>query len=96
MILCSTLLPASSLAILLASAVTLPASTAGCERGFSTQNRLKTKLRNRLLEGKLDTLMRLSIEGEPLNEFDFASALAVWKSAKSRRMFGQNPASRHS
>ena len=47
--------------ILLAIAATLPASTAGCERGFSTQNRLKTKLRNRLPEGKLELLMRLSI-----------------------------------
>ena len=52
---------------MLAIAITLPASTAGCERGFSTQNRLKTKLRNRLLEGKLDILMRLSIEGPSVN-----------------------------
>ena len=50
-------------AVLISVAVTLPVTNAGCERGFSTQNRLKTKLCNRLLEGKLDILMRLSIEG---------------------------------
>ena len=57
------------LAVLISVAVTLPVTKTGCERGLSTQNRLKTKLCNRLLEGKLDILMRLSIEGPAVQDF---------------------------
>ena len=41
-------------------------------RGFSTQNRILTKLQNRLLEGTLDQLMRICIEGPPSSQMDFA------------------------
>ena len=55
--------------ILVAIAATLPASSAGCESEFSTQNGLRTKLRNRLLElleGYPDILMLLLIESLPI------------------------------
>lgn len=38
----------------------VPVSTAQCERGFSTQNRIKSKLRNRLKAKHLDILLRIS------------------------------------
>ncbi|KAI8490494.1 hypothetical protein Bbelb_317620 [Branchiostoma belcheri] len=41
----------------------LPMHTADCERGFSTQNRIKTRLRNSLSVKRLDILMRISING---------------------------------
>ena len=43
--------------------LTLPVSTADCERGFSTMNRIKTNPRNRLMTTTLDMLIRLSSEG---------------------------------
>ena len=79
--------PASSL--LLSIAIVLPVTNAGSERGFSTQNRITTKLRNRLLEGSIDRLMRIAIECPPVKSFDFGRALAVWREAKGRRIFGQ-------
>lgn len=65
----------------------LPLSTAACERGFSTQNRIKTKLRNRLTSKRLDVLMRISMEGPPIHDFDFSKALNIWKVKKQRRIF---------
>ena len=41
-------------------ALTLPVSTADCEREFSTMNRIKTNPRNRLKTTNLDLLIRLS------------------------------------
>jgi hypothetical protein len=41
----------------------IPVSTVDCERGFSRQNLIKTKLRNRLRHDHLDQLMRIAIEG---------------------------------
>jgi hypothetical protein len=42
---------------------TIPVSTVECERGFSRQNLIKTKLRNRLSTIHLDQLLRVAIEG---------------------------------
>ena len=42
---------------------TFPQLTTGCEHAFSSMNRIKTELRNRLKTSKLDCLMRISIEG---------------------------------
>ena len=77
------------LAVLISVAVTLPVTNAGCERRFSTQNWLKTKLRNRLLQGKLEILMRLSIEDPAVQDFNYSQALAVWKGRKAHRLLGQ-------
>ena len=55
----------------------LPILTACCERGFSTLNRTKTKLRNRLKLETLDTLMRIDLEGPPIDTFDFSAALSI-------------------
>ena len=65
----------------------IPISTAKCERGFSTQNRIKTKLRNRLKTARLDILMRLSEEGPPVGEMDYDRPAKIWSEAKERRLF---------
>ena len=72
---------------LAAVALTLPIHTADCERGFSLQNNLKNCQRNRLQAERLDTLMVISAEGPPLQEFPFERALIKWKGDKSRRIF---------
>ena len=55
-------------------ALTLPIHTADCERDFSLQNNLKNCQRNRLQAERLDTLMVISAEGPPLEEFPFERA----------------------
>ena len=46
-------------------------STATCERGFSAMKRIKTELINRLTTKVLDCLMKISIDGPDLGNFDF-------------------------
>ena len=57
------------------------------DRGFSLQNNLKNCQRNRLQAKRLDTLMVISAEGPPLQEFPFKRALIKWRGDKSRRIF---------
>jgi hypothetical protein len=64
-------------------------STACCERGFSRQNLIKSKLRAKMEIGLLDNLMRIGLVGPKRREFDFGPAIAIWKGGvkKRRRMF---------
>ena len=82
------------LSLLLAIGLFIPVTNAGCEGGFSCQNRIVTKLRNRLLEEKSDSLMRISLEGPSIELFDFNRLFLKWKEAKSRRILGQCPGHR--
>ena len=43
-------------------ALIIPVSSAPCERGFSVQNALKTKVRNRLNPGRLNRLMFINLQ----------------------------------
>ena len=45
------------------SAVQMPVTSVECERTVSLQNRLKTKLRNRLVEDRVNVLMKLIMGG---------------------------------
>ena len=72
---------------LLSIILILPVSSVPCERGFSAANRIKIKLRNRLIVQSLDILLRISIEGPPIEQFDFTRALALYKNIKQRRIF---------
>lgn len=67
-------------------AKTVPVSTADCERGFSAVKRIKTVLRNRLKTETLDCLLRISVEGPQLKDFDFDSAATFWASRRNRRL----------
>ena len=72
---------------LVAIALVMPYQTADCERGFSKQNITKTPARNRIEGPALNRLLMISIEGPPLKEFNFKSAVGVWKAKKERRLF---------
>lgn len=61
-----------------------PIHTADCERSFSPQNLITTKLRCRLSGEHVDELMRVMIEGPPDTEFDFNRALKDWRDRKTR------------
>ncbi|XP_067660021.1 zinc finger protein 862-like [Haliotis asinina] len=67
--------------------LTLPVQTAICERGFSSQNIIKTSHRNKLSEKALRELMTISIEGPPVSTFDARKALEEFKTKKQRRIF---------
>ncbi|KAJ4931612.1 hypothetical protein JOQ06_010056 [Pogonophryne albipinna] len=60
---------------LLAAISVIPMSTVPCGRGFSVQNRIKTKGRARIKAENLDVLMRICIEGPPIEQSDFYRAL---------------------
>ena len=64
----------------------IPVSTAECKRAFSSMNRIKTELRNRLKTSTLDCLMRVSIEGLPLADFNFEHAADIWGGMRNRRL----------
>ena len=49
----------------------IPVSSAYCERGFSTANRIKTKLQSRLKVTSLNQLMWISIGGPDISQFRF-------------------------
>ena len=67
-------------------ALILPVSTAECERCFSAMNRIKTNLRNRLQTSTLCQLITISVEGMPLEHFDFEKAASIWGSTNKRRI----------
>lgn len=63
----------------------LPISAAQCERGFSAQNRIKSKVRNSLHVSTLEDLIRISTEGPSLEQFDSEPGAKRWLSAKKKR-----------
>ena len=70
-------------------------SSACCERGFSTQNYIKGKLRNRLSVQLLDCLMRVIELGPGLEDQAFVSdliqdAYGIWVGRKKRNPFKGN------
>jgi len=66
-----------------------PFSSVECERGFSVQNLIKSKLRNRLTADTLDMLMRVRLcAPRAFAQFDAAAAIAKWKDMRQyRHMF---------
>ena len=64
------------LLLVIQSCLVIPMSTAKCERGFSTQNRIKTKLRTWLNNKSLVDLMRISEDGPPLKDLTLRELLS--------------------
>ena len=64
----------------------LPISTADCERGFSTMKKIKTRLRSMISNVTLNHCMRISMEGQPFDKFDFDTAVNSWSMLKNRRI----------
>ena len=72
---------------LITLALSLPVSTAECERGFSKYNLIKTKLRARLQPTNVSTLMKMSLDTPSLtdiNAFNFSRAFTLWCNTKER------------
>lgn len=69
-----------------ALALAHPVHTADCERAFSTQNAVTTPQRNRLSATNINHLMRVTLEGGKLNEFDFYKAISIWRSENCRHI----------
>ena len=61
-----------------AFALAIPVSSVPCERGFSAQKRIQSRLRSRLLLPKVEKIMKISLSGPPINEFDFDAALDIF------------------
>lgn len=57
----------------------LPVSSVECERGFSRQNLIKTKLWCRLSIDTLDDLMSIDLVGVSVEDFDTKPALRNWQ-----------------
>ena len=60
-------------------------SSVDCERGFSVQNLIKSKLCNSLSTKTLDMLMRLSIEGPESKDFDYNKTFIIWNKRCKRK-----------
>ena len=58
---------------------TLPVSNAKVERLFSLMNRVKTDSRNSLSKERLNSLLRICMEGPPLAQFDAIPAMQLWQ-----------------
>ena len=62
-----------------------PVASVPCERAFSTQNFIKTRLRSCLSPGVVDSLMRIRLEGPIIKNFDAKRAAMHFCAAKQRR-----------
>jgi hypothetical protein len=74
----------SKLLKLAALALTSAVHTAGCERGFSAQNRILVKARNRLNTETQHKLMPVKLCTVP---FDYKSVLQAWRFQKARQIY---------
>ncbi|XP_076591239.1 uncharacterized protein C17orf113-like [Chaetodon auriga] len=66
-------------------ALVIPVSSVAAERGFSLQNNIKTAMRSRLSEAKVQNLMTIASAAIPLETFDYAQAGTQFKSMRTRR-----------
>ncbi|CAK6967190.1 hypothetical protein DNTS_001834 [Scomber scombrus] len=62
----------------------LPVSAAVCERGFSAQKRIKSDTRASLHSDTVEDLIRISVEGPSLEDFDSRESVASWFSQGQR------------
>lgn len=66
-------------------ALVIPVSSVAAERGFSLQNNIKTAMRSRLSEAKVQNLMTIASAATSLDAFDYAQAGTLFHSMRSRR-----------
>ena len=64
--------------------LTLPASTADCERGFNHMKMIKSDWRSKLRADRLTDLMRILLDSPPISEFDPRPAVELWHAASVR------------
>ena len=63
----------------------IPVSSAPWERGFSVQNSIKTKLRNRLNPEWLNRMMMVKLVGPHFEDVDFLTAARAFRAMKTRQ-----------
>jgi hypothetical protein len=69
-------------------------STTTCERAFSVQNLIKTKVRNKLGSKNLDAMLRIALEGPDEKVDDIiGDAIPLWKKDSKYRFLYANPSS---
>lgn len=61
--------------------LTLPASSAEVEQGFSQLKLLKTDMRSKLKESHLNDLMSMKLLSAPISEFDPTEAIDLWNTS---------------
>ncbi|XP_062389624.1 uncharacterized protein LOC134078010 [Sardina pilchardus] len=66
--------------------LTLPLSSAACERGFSHLNIIKTKYRSRLSPARLSALMHIHLSKLTTETFDPKPAVDLWMETANRRL----------
>ena len=62
----------------------LPISAAQCESGFSAQNRIKSFKRSSLAVSTTEGLMRITLEGPSLEDYDPSPAVDRWMNSAKR------------
>ena len=67
-----------------AFALAIPVSSVPCERGFSAQKRIQSRLRSSLLPEKVDNLMKVSLLGPPINKFNIDYALNIFNTKERK------------
>ncbi|CAM4610200.1 unnamed protein product [Leuciscus chuanchicus] len=73
--------------------LTLPLSSAACERGLSHLNIIKTKYRSRLSHARLSALMQIHLSTQTTETFDPKHAVDLWMETNRRLNQGQGGAS---
>ena len=66
--------------------LSIPISNAKVERIFSLMNRVRTDFRASLSENTLNNLIRIQMEGPPLEEFDTTPAIQLWAMGATCRL----------
>lgn len=74
-----------NLTLLAEAVVSFPASSAHAERGFSTQNRIKEGNRINLAIPHLSAMIRISMDGPPVADYDLTDAYLRWQGRALQR-----------
>jgi hypothetical protein len=64
--------------------LSLPASSAECERGFSQMKIIKTEYRNRMTSSTLTQVLRIKLNSASISDFDPTPAIHTWNTGKRR------------
>ena len=74
--------------------LSLPASSADCERGFSQTKMIKSDWRSKLHDKKVTDLLTVELNSPDIAEFDPHQSIQLWLSTrKRRRSFSEPPES---
>ena len=65
--------------------LTIPATSAACERGFSQMKLIKTEKRSSMKEESLSNCFTTKLEGPSIKEFDPLPAIDIWFNKAQRR-----------